>query len=194
MLRNGLRSSGPTPASSAASRASGDEPVVSEGVAGERSAEVGATAPHRGVESVRPFDVLLDEVLVVLRDRDVETTVRDDPSLVDRVLVRLGERNELVVLLGSRGTRGRPSRRTASSAISRARSSFSTRRRELAFPGHPVPAADLDVDRMHLAPADDRHDLVADLLQLECLPDEVRVVPRDLDRTLVAEEVRERGA
>ena len=43
---------------------------------------------------------------------------------------------------------------------------------------------------MHLATADDRHHLVARLLQRERLRDEVGIVARELDRALVAEKVR----
>ena len=50
------------------------------------------------VERVRPLDVLLDEVLLVLGDRDVEPAVRDEPPVLDCVRIRLGEGDELVVL------------------------------------------------------------------------------------------------
>ena len=88
------------------------EPVGAERVAGERAAEVRAPVRATGVERVRALDVLLEEVLVVLVDGDVEPAVGDDPALLDRIGVRLGERDELA-LDGALGKveAGRPANR-----------------------------------------------------------------------------------
>ena len=99
MLRNGFRTTGSSPTSAAASRASGDSRSAVEREAGERPARGRSRARELRVERVRPLDVLLGEVLVVLRDGDVEPAVRDDAAAVDRVLARMVERDELVVLL-----------------------------------------------------------------------------------------------
>ena len=55
--------------------------------------------------------------------------------------------------------------------------------------GSAVEAADADVDRMDLAPADHRHQRVAGLLHLQALLDDLAMVARHLDRARVAEEV-----
>jgi hypothetical protein len=46
------------------------------------------------VERVRALDVLLDEVLVVLSDRDVEASVGSDAAALDRVRAGSRERDE----------------------------------------------------------------------------------------------------
>ena len=134
--------------------------------------------------------MLLDEVLVVLGDGDVEPAVRDDPAAVDRVLVRVGERDELVVAARSRGSRSPTTSRTVSSAISRARSSGSTSAASSRLRRGAVEAADAHVDRMDLAAADDAHQLVAGLLQLRAPRSTISgCVAGELDRARVAEEV-----
>ncbi|WVT80702.1 hypothetical protein VTA80_01860 [Pengzhenrongella phosphoraccumulans] len=60
---------------------------------------------------------------------------------------------------------------------------------ELGHRGHPVEAAELDVDRVHRAAPDQGHQLVADLLQPQATFDGVREVLRHLDRAGVPEEV-----
>ena len=62
--------------------------------------------------------------------------------------------------------------------------------REVPPPRHLVEAADPDVDRVDLAAADQGHQLVAGLLELEPAPDDLRLGLRQLDRALAAEEIR----
>ena len=62
-------------------------------------------------------------------------------------------------------------------------------RPELAPGGHAVEAADPHVHRMDRAPADQLEDLVADLLELQPALDDGRVIGREVDRALVAEEI-----
>jgi len=132
--------------------------------------------------------VVLDEVLVVLGDGDVQPTVRDDAAAVDRILARLRESDEFVVLLvvGKVEARGDPYRFERDFACA---FELLDERCELPLARGPVPAAHPDVDGMHFAPADDRHQLVACLLQRERLCDKFRLVAGELDRALVAEEV-----
>ena len=79
--------------------------------------------------------------------------VRDQAAAVDRVLARLAQRDELVVALEV-GESSAAVQRTVSSAISRARSSGSAQRPQLALRRHAVEAADAHVDRVDLAAAD----------------------------------------
>jgi hypothetical protein len=164
------------------------QPVVAEREAPERTAEVGAAADAPRVERVRPLDVLLDEVIVVLGDVDVQAARGDDAAGVDRVLVRLRQRHELVVALvvGEVEARGDAHRleRDLPRALERLHELC-----ELALARHAVPAADAYVDRMDLTTPDDRHHPVPCLLELERAGDEVGVVAGELDRALVAEEV-----
>ena len=99
MLRNGLRSAGSRPASRAASRASGESRSAASAKRASGPQRYEPRSTQLRVQRVRPRDVLLDEVLVVLGHGDVEPAVRDDAAAVDRVLAGLGERDELVVLL-----------------------------------------------------------------------------------------------
>ena len=130
----------------------------------------------------------LGEVLLVLRDVDVEARARDDPAALDRVLARLAKRHEGVVLLEvGEVEAGHPAReldgRVAGPLeLRHERGELGPRRRA-------VHAADAEVDRMHGAPADDVHDRVAGLLQAQRHLDEVAAVARHLDGAVVAEEV-----
>ena len=45
------------------------------------------------------LDVLLDDVIVEFRRRDVEAPVRDEPPAIDRILAGLAQRDELDVAL-----------------------------------------------------------------------------------------------
>ncbi len=159
-----------------------------ERVARERADEVVADARERRVQRVRALDVRLGEVLLVLRDVDVEARARDDAAALDRVLARLAQRDEGVVLLVvGEVEAGHPAReldrRVAGPLELRHESGQLT-------PGRrPVHAADAQVDGVHGAPADDVHDRVAGLLQAQRHLDEVAAVARQLDGPVVAEEV-----
>ena len=61
--------------------------------------------------------------------------------------------------------------------------------RELPPRRRPVEAADPDVDRVHLAAADDPHHLVAGLLHVQRALDQLAMVLGEVDRAGVAEEV-----
>ena len=98
-MRNGLRSTALEACLLRRLERERREPVARERPARERADEVVAAADDVRVERVRPLDVLLDEVLLVLGDRDVQAAVGDEAAVLDRVGVRLGERDELVVLL-----------------------------------------------------------------------------------------------
>ncbi len=138
--------------------------------------------------------MLLLEVLVVLGGVDVEPAVGDDAPALDRVLVRVRERDELAVDLVARGSRSLPSSGTVSSGDLARPLERLDERRQLALARRPVEAADADVDRMHLAPADDAHHLVAGLLQLQAALDDLRGVAGELDRARDSRGSRARGA
>ena len=142
------------------------EPVGGEREAGERAAQVRAALAQLRVERVRP------------RRRAPRRSARR--TRARRCRGRGSRRSGR----GRSGTRrARRARRARSPARSRGSRSPTVilhrlerdlaralelldERRELPLARRAVPAADADVDRMHLASADDRHHLVARLLQL----------------------------
>ena len=143
------------------------EPVAAQRVARERPAEVDAAVGAARVECVRALDVLFGEVLVVLRWERCRgrgrTTMR--PSSIAYVAL-LGQRNELTGNLAfgeveARRPAHRLERRFAC-ALERIDERAQLRARRRA-----IEAADAHVDRMDLATADQREDLVARLLQRE---------------------------
>ena len=99
MLRNGLRSDDVEAGLLRGLARERREPVGGERETRERAAQVRAALAQLRVKRVRPRDVLLDEVVVVLGHGDVEAAARDDPTAVDRIFAGLVEGNELVVLL-----------------------------------------------------------------------------------------------
>ena len=101
----------------------------------------------------------------------------------------MAQRHELIIALGI-GKSNPATQCTVSSARSRARFRRSDQCGELALARHPIEAADAHVDRMDLAPAEQPHDLVADLLQLQPAPHDIGVVVRHLDGAGIAEEIR----
>ena len=110
------------------------------------------------------------------------------PAAVDRVLAGMVEGDQLVVLLVVGEVEPGRDLHRLERDLPRALEP-GHQRRQLPLPRRPVPAADLDVDRVHLAPAHDRHQLVPGLLELERACHDVRVVARELDRARVSEEV-----
>src|SRR5579862_8160078 len=136
----------------------------------------------------RALDVLLDEMLVVLRGDDVEPAVGDDAAALDRVLAGLRERDELAFdrafrELESRDPANRLERRLART-LERV-----DERPQLTRGGRAVEAADAHVDRVDLPSAHERHHLVAGLLQGEPTLDGSGRVARELDGARIAEEV-----
>ena len=132
--------------------------------------------------------MLLGEVLVVVLDGDVEPAVRDDPPAVDRVLAGMVERDQLVVLrvVGEVEARGDADGLEGDLPSTLQRPD---ERRELALSGRPVPAADLDVDGVHLAPADHGHELVPAFLSSRRARHDLGVVAGEVERALVSQEV-----
>ena len=154
MLRNGLRSRRVETDLGGDLLGERGEPVGRERVTRERAAQVRAALDEARVERVRPLHVLLDEVLVVLGDRDVEAAVRDDPAAVDRVLAGLVERDELVVLLVVGEVEAGRQANSLECDLPCPLQPLDERRQLLLARGA-VPAADADVDGVDLAPADD---------------------------------------
>ena len=131
----------------------------------------------------------LFEVLVERVDGNVEPGARHQASLVERILVRVTQRDELVVLLevGKRETGG-PAHRI----LRRRHAPFEIRaqRVEFAAPRQSVETAHAHVDGVDFATADERHEIVADLLQAQPLAHEFRMVAGHFDRAFVAEKIR----
>ena len=102
--------------------------------------------------------------------------------------VGLGERDELVVLLEVGEVEPGGEADGLERELARALE-LVDERRQLPLRRRAVEAADPDVDRVHLAAADDAHHLVAGLLHVQRALDELAVVLGELDRARVAEEV-----
>ena len=113
---------------------------------------------------------------------------RDDAAALDRVLARLAQRHERVVLLEVGEVEAGHPARELDRCLARP-FELGHERRELRPRRRPVHAADAQVDRMDGAAADDVHDRVAGLLQAQGRLDEVTTVARHLDGAVVAEEV-----
>ena len=155
MLRNGLRSDGSRPASRGLARER-RELVGGEREARERAAQVRAALAELRVERVRARHVLLDEVFVVIGARRCRGRGWRRSAAVDRVFAGLVERDELVVLLVVREVEARRDLHRRERDLARTLKLLD-QRRELSLARRAVQAADPDVDRMDLAPADDRH-------------------------------------
>ena len=54
------------------------------------------------MQRIRPLDVILDEVVVPLRNGDIESLVGHDAAFVERILERMAHRDELEILLDVR--------------------------------------------------------------------------------------------
>ena len=132
--------------------------------------------------------MLLDEAALVVAHVDVEPAARNEPPLVERVLRRVTERDELVIgrKVGKRKAGHEPDEPDGDIAP---RLQLLREGPEVVLRGRLVEASDPHVDRVDLAPADDGDDLVPQLLQLQALRDDLGVVLRHVDRALVAEEI-----
>ena len=188
MLRKGSRHSGPRPASRAASRASGESSRELERVPRERAAKVGAALPQPRMQRVRPLDMKLLEVLVVLRDVDVEPAVGHDSPPLDRVLVGMGQRDELALDRSLWELEPRRPAHCFECRLPRTLERLDVRA-QLPSGRCAVEPADAHVDRVDLAAADERHQRVAGFLQREAPLDRLRGIARELDRAGVPEEV-----
>ena len=188
MLLNGLRHAGPEPRVGRRLAGDGGEAVAAEGVAGERSGQVRAAVTQPRVQRRRVRHLVLGEVLPVLRGREVEPAAGRQAPALDRVGVRRAQRDELEVLLevGARQA-GRPCHRLARELPGHLE--LLDDRGQLRARGGAVEAAEADVDRVDLAPADDAHQRVARLLELQRALDDPAVVARHRERAVVAEVV-----
>ena len=130
----------------------------------------------------------LGEVPLVLGHVDVETRAADDAAALDRVLARLPQRDERVVLLVVGEVEARDEARQLDRGVARPLE-LGHERLQLRARGRAVGAADAQVDRVHGPPADDLHDGVAGLLQAQGRLDEVAPVAGQLHRPRIAEEV-----
>src|ERR1035437_5881190 len=111
-------------------------------------------------------DVLFDNVLLEVGDRDVETFRRNETSLVEGILVRVPQGDEFGVGLevGKRERRD-PFQKVTRGFVRRLEAGDETE--EIPLRRGAVEPADAHVDGMNLAAADAGDDAVSDLLQLE---------------------------
>ena len=188
MLLNGLRHDGPEPRIGRRLAGDGREAVAAEGVAGERPGEVRPAVAQPRVQRRRVRHLVLGEVLPVLRGREVEPAAGRQAPALDRVGAGRAQRDELEVLLevGARQA-GRPRHRLARELARHLE--LLDDRGELRARGGAVEAAEADVDRVDLAPADDAHQRVARLLELQRALDDPAVIARHRERAVVAEVV-----
>src|ERR1035438_6795304 len=104
------------------------------------------------------------ELRLVVGYVDIDITIRDESSLVERIFLRMSQRDELVVLLELRERKSRDPAHEAHRKFLRAREVFGNRRQFSAARSSIEPAG-LDVDGVNLAPPEHAHQLVASLLQ-----------------------------
>ena len=119
--------------------------------------------------------VLLDEVLVVGRDRHVEAPTRGDPAVGERILVGMTERHELVVVLEVREVEARhPPHHLVRCVAGPAQ--LLGERRELGAGRDAVEAADPHVHGVDLTAAEQGDDGVAGFFEIEAATDRLAVV------------------
>jgi hypothetical protein len=164
------------------------ELVAGEGDAGGRPQQVGAAVGRPGVERVRVREVLLVEHQVPLPPGDVHAPRARDPALVERVVGRVPERDEVrlaVVVRGGEpgdhldgrlGVGDRPVQRRAQP-------------RQLVARRDGREAPDPDRHRVDRPPAEEGHDRVAQLLEPQAALDQLAVIGRHRERGRVAHEV-----
>ena len=166
----------------------GRETIEVQAIASHRAHEIGAAPFENRVQGVRVRHVLLDEVFIVVANGDVEALVRNQAALIERVLGRVAERHELVVLLEVGHVEGRdPANRVE--RLLAGPLECADERRQLGSRRHPVEAADAHVHGMDLAAADDADDFVPGLFEIECALDFRGMVLCHPDRIFVPEEV-----
>ncbi len=128
-------------------------------------------------------------MIVVLRGVDVEAAARDDTAFVEGVFAGMAQRHELVIApaLGKIEPR-----RPAHGFERRVARPFQLlgQRGEFGAARDLVEAPDPHIDRVDLAPAQQRHDLIADLLELQAAAHRVAMIAREIDGALIAEEIR----
>ena len=133
--------------------------------------------------------MFLGEMVGKFRDRDVETCGRGDTSFEDWIFVVVAQGDQVALerhvgKLEScnplrRGDRGIP---CPPETVGE--------RLQVGDGGCLVETADAHVHRVDRSAAEDIEDVVADLLELEPALDEIAMVPSQVDRALVSEEIR----
>ena len=164
------------------------QPLEIEAVAGERPDQVRATAAQARMQRGRAREMDFLEMVVILRGGDVEAAVRDDAALVERIFVRVSQRDKSVVPLALGKVEPSGPAHGFDRCIARPFEAFGERL-EFAPARRAVEAADAHIDRMDLAPAEQCHDLVANLLQRETAAHNVAMVAGHVDSAGIAEEI-----
>src|SRR5262249_33956985 len=120
---------------------------------------------------------------------DVQAMVRHNPPFVHRVFVRMLQGHEFIVarIIAYRQSPGPQYGFPASIA---ATFQALTQKRELPARWRSIEATHTDIDRVYRAATEKRDDLIAQLLQLETLLDNSRMVFCHLNRIRIAKEIR----
>ena len=188
MLLNGFVTTGPRPTSRRERLDRRRKEIEVVGVPGERSDVVPAAFVELGVQRRGVCNVHLGRVLLELRGVDVEATVRHDAAFVERVLVGMTQRDELVVLreIGEVEACGPSDEVDTDVAGVPQRPAqllqFLTSRCA-------VESAESDVDRVDRATTEQFDDVVARAFQREDALDDSRVIGRNCDPAVVTEKI-----
>ena len=163
--------------------------VEVQAVSGERPDKIRPTAHDMGLKRRRVLDMRLFEMLVVLLDRNVYPLAGDDPPFVQGIFLVVAQRDEFVIPLVIWEIELGDEPHHVQGRVARPFQIFD-HRPQVAFRRHFVETADLDVDRMNFTAAHHGHDVVADLLEPQRGANEIAVILRHVDCTVVTEEVR----
>ena len=159
-----------------------------EVVAGQGADQVALAATEVGVERRRVTDLLLRHVVEELLLAHIKASVRHERPCSDRVVARIAQRDERVVLL----VVGEVEAGDPADGLQRVVAGLfeaGGERGQLAPGGHPVEATDLHVDRVDRPPAHQLDELVAGLLQPQATLEGGPLEGRQLDGVGQAEEV-----
>ena len=164
------------------------QPVEVQRIARQRPDQVGAAALEQRMQRRRMRHLALLEFALVVGDVEVQAATGHQPALVERIFVRMAQGDELVVALDPR--EGKP-RHPAHQFDGRLAGAAQLRgqRRQLGTARHPVEAADADVDRVDLAPAEQADDRIAGLLQRQGAAHPLAVLGSHADRVRIAEKI-----
>jgi hypothetical protein len=165
------------------------EAVVVQRVSGEGPDQVRSVPLAHDLVGVAVRDLDLLEHLVPAAVVDLEPAVRDDLPLVEGVLLRVAEGDELVILLDFRELEARDEPDGLLGELEGA-DQLRPHREELLGLRAAVEAADPDVHGVDLAAPEDRHERIADLLELEAVLHRLRVLLGEGDGVGEAEEIR----
>jgi len=159
-----------------------------QAIAGQRADMICTALLDIRMKRVGVLDMFLNEIIFILLQRNIDPFTGDDPSLTERILFGMAERDKFILLfkVGELQLRAPPdgleSRFLRPGELINERLQFGNG-------GSPVKAADADIDGMDFPSADDVHDFVADFLEFQCVLDDGLMIPGHSDRIFVPEKI-----